>query len=323
MRALCLLTTFALSAPLCAQAFSDSFSYPNGAAIPGWTQQRGTWQVQGGRLSSTAGSTWSYITKDGITATNSVVDGTFYFSTAAAVQFGGLTSRHPGGSADANLLMAKIQNNGGVADFDRVFCYERSGNGSTYADIPGGTIAARCRMITLGNEFRFEVDADMNGLFEQSLAANPITVVTGAGMVGMTAFQTSEMDDFSYFDAVLVPQAGATPRVGTNYDLRLASTTPGSPFIGMLSSGKAGLPIGGGRAIPLTADGILGASIGLAALGLAGVTDANGNATTAIPIPSIPSLIGARLYTSFFTIDPARPLAIGDISNEHGFVIVQ
>jgi len=143
-----------------AQVYSDSFNYPNGTTVPGWTQQRGIWQVQNGRISSTSGGTWAYITKDNLSATRCVIDGEFFF-VGAGVQFAGLTSRHPGGNVDTNLLMVKIQNNGAAADFDRVFAYERGvALGAYYADIPGGTLAAYCRMVTLGNEFWIETDAD-------------------------------------------------------------------------------------------------------------------------------------------------------------------
>src|SRR5690606_4088752 len=125
----------ALVAPLAAPTDRDDFNYPNGTAIPGWTQQRGVWQVINGRIATTSGATWSYITKDGIVARNCVLDGDFYF-VGSGVQFAGLTARHQGGNQDANLLMVKIQNNGGANDFDRIFGYERPG-ASLFADIPG------------------------------------------------------------------------------------------------------------------------------------------------------------------------------------------
>lgn len=311
-----------LVAPVGAQVLTDHFNYPDGGVVPNWTQQRGTWQVLSGRLSATSGGTWAYITRDGTSATNSVLDGTFYYSAASSVQFGGFTARHPGGSADANLLMTKIQNNGGAADFDRCFAYERVFGSSTYADIPGGTLSAHCRMVTLDNEFWMEVDADMDGLFEFALPPKTITNIFSAGFVGMTAYQTTEMDDFEYFDAVLLPQVGAAPRLGSSYGLRLATPSPSVPWLGMLSGGNAGFPIDATRSIPLTLDGILNATIGSAGLGLIGVTDPNGNVTTAIPIPQDPTLVGLRLYVGAVTIDQNQPLGVGHISNELAFEIV-
>ena len=114
---------------------------------------------------------------------------------------------------------------------------------------------------------------------------------------------------------------GAVPQIGASYGLDLASTTPNVPFLGGLSLGNSGLPLGDGRKIPLTPDALLLNSVGNAGLGLAGLTDANGDATLAIPLPNDAALIGLRLYAGAFTIDASRPLQIGDITNEHGFVI--
>ncbi len=311
-----------LSASLSAQAYSDSFSYPDGPTVPGWTQNRGTFVLTNGRLAATSGSTWAYITKDGIQSTNCVLDGTFYYSPNSTVQFAGLTSRHTGTNQDSGLLMTKIQNNGGVGDLDIAYSYERGGAaGNTTVTIPGGTFAAYCRMVTLDSEFWMEVDADQDGLYELQIPRRTLTTVTAPGLVGMCAFQTTEMDDFEYFDAVLVPQPGAVPQIGTSYGLRIASTTPNVPFLAGLSLGNAGVPLGDGRKIPLSVDALLLTSIGNAGLGLTGLTDANGDATTAVPLPNDASLVGLRLYAGAFTFDGNRPLQIGDITNEHGFVI--
>lgn len=321
MRSLSLIALPLLVAPLASQVVLDSFSYPDGPVVPGWTQQRGTWQVRNGRISVTSGSLWAYLTKDGITAQNSVLDGEFFF-TGTGVQFAGLTSHHPGGNLDSNLLMVKIQNNGGVADFDRIFSYERPvALGTFFVDIPGGTVDAYCRMITLDTEFWIECDADRDGVFEVVVPPRPITQVVGPGLVGMNCFATSEADNFEYFDAVFVPQVGAVPRVGTTYGLRLTTPTGIAPFLGMLSFGNAGIPLGT-RAVPLSLDPLLIASLGSpSAFGLVGVTDPIGKATPGLIIPNILSLVGITLFTSAVTIDPTKPFGIGHISNEQAFTV--
>ena len=85
--------------------------------------------------------------------------------------------------------------------------------------------------------------------------------------------------------------------------------------------GNAGVPLGDGRKVPLSLDALLITSLGNPGLGLTGLTDANGDATTAILLPNDSALIGLRLYAGAFTFDASRPLQIGDITNEHGFVI--
>lgn len=319
MRSLTLASLAFLPAVLPAQAFLDSFNYPNGNTIPGWTQQNGTWQVQNGRISATSGSTWAYITADGISATRSVIDGEFFF-VGSGIQFAGLTSRHPGTPGDTNLLMVKIQNNGGAADFDRVFSYERGVSGNTFADIPGGTLSAYCRMITLDNEFWIETDADKDGIYELVLPRRPISQPRTGTLVGMNGFQTSEMDNFEFFDAVLLPQPGATPRIGTTYGLDLHTTAQFTPWLGMLALGNSGFAIGN-RAIPVSPDFLATGTFANGSFGMVGLTDGAGSSTVSIPIPPFASLVGVRIFASTFTIDGTMPFGVGQISNEHGFVL--
>lgn len=311
-----------LAVTVSAQVYSDTFTYPNGAIVPGWTQQRGTWQVQNGRLSATSGSTWAYITNDNLSATRCVIDGEFFF-VGTGVQFAGLTAHHPGGNLDTNLLMVKIQNNGGVADFDRIFSYERPvALGTYYVDIPGGTVAAYCRMVVLGTEFWMETDADRDGDYELLLPPRPITTALAGTLVGMNGFQTSEMDNFEFFDAVLVPQPGAEAHIGLNYDLRLATPAPNTLWFGLIGLGNQGFDVGNGRMIPISPDFLAIGTFGNPNFGLIGVTDANGDATLAIPVPPMPALVGLRCFVGAVTHDPAQPFGIGHISNEQAFFIV-
>ena len=306
----------ALVAPLAAQTDRDDFNYPNGTVIPGWTQQRGVWQVINGRIATTSGATWSYITKDGIVARNCVLDGDFYF-VGSGVQFAGLTARHQGGNQDANLLMVKIQNNGGANDFDRIFGYERPG-ASLFADIPGGVLQATCRMITLDGQFWMEVDTDLDGIFDLSLPPLSIATMTSSGLVGMNGFQTSEMDNFEFFDAVLVPLPAVLPRIGTTYVLQLDTPSPQVPWVGMLSLGNYGIPLDAPRGLPLSLDPLFTASL---SVGLSGATDGAGKATLNIPIPNNTFLVGLDVFAGAVTIDLTKPFAIGHIANESHFKI--
>ena len=318
MRTTSFATLAFLVAPLAAQVDRDTFTYPNGAVVPGWTQQRGAWQVIGGRIAATSGGLWAYITKDGITATNSVLDGEFFY-VGAGVQFAGLTSRHPGTSLDSNLLMVKIQDNGATADFDRVFAYERVVGAANYVDIPGGTLQAYCRMVTLDGEVWIEVDANQDGIYELATPPKPVTTVLGSGLVGMCGYQATQMDNFEFFDAVLLPQVGAVPHIGTLYGMRLDTPTPGVPWLAMLSLGNAGVPLDPPRAVPLTLDPLFIASIGL----FTGTTDSMGKATFNIPIPNNIFLVGQGVYAGAVTLDLAQPFPflIDNIANEQYFQI--
>jgi hypothetical protein len=319
MRLATLLSVLALPLCLDAQVYREDFNYPNGPVIPGWTPRNGNWQVMNGRLVTTSGAGTWYITKDGLTANRCVLDGEFFF-VGSGVQYAGLAARYPG-SGTTNLLYVKIQNNGGVADFDRVFAYEPPvALGTYYQDIPGGTVNAYCRMIVRDSEFWIETDANRDGIFEQALTRRPITTTLTGNMVGMTGYSTSEMDNFEFFDAVLTPQVAALPRVGMNYNLDLNTPSPTVAWLGMAALGNTGFAIGS-RRIPVDGDFMAVGTFGNAGFGFAGATDAAGNAVMSIFIPPIPALVGFRLFTSAVTVDWTQPFGVGNISNEHAFVI--
>ena len=307
-----------------AQQFADTFTYPDGPVPPGWTTRTGSWVVRNGRLAVTSSTTWAYLTRDGFQPVNSVLDAECFYGTTSGVQFCGLTSRNQGQPADNMTVMCKIRDNGAVADFDRAFIYERgSAAASTYADVVPGTASAFCRLITLDNRAWMQVDANKDGVYEQTIGPHTLTVMTGTGFVGVNAYTYSEIDNFQYFDAVLMPDPTTSPRIGTTYkvDLRAPVTTI-TPTLAFLSFGNAGIPLGGNRALPITADAMFSFALGLAGpLGLVRPTDATGAASYSIPLPNDPGLVGVALYLSAMTIDPAQPFSVGAISNETYFKI--
>lgn len=298
-----------------AQVFQDSFSYPNGPTIPGWTVRNGNFQVTNGRLVATSGTTWAYITKDGYNLTDSTLEGDFYF-VGAGVQFAGLTSRHPGTAGDSNLVMGKIQNNGGAADFDICYLYERVFGTALSAVIPG-TVAAKCRMITLDNQVWMYIDADQDGIFDVTIGPKPLTNILGSGLVGMCGYQTSEMDNFKFYDAVLKEPTGVTPSIGTTYTMQFRAAQPqGTLFVCAASfSAGFGIPIDS-RILPLDFDPLFILSLNAAGLfNFVGGLDASGNGFPNIVIPNLAYLIGTSFYVGGFTLSPGAPSDIGNISN--------
>jgi hypothetical protein len=177
-------------------------------------------------------------------------------------------------------------------------------------------------MVVLDNEFWVEADGNQDGEYEVVVPPRPITQPAPLGtLVGMNGFSTSEMDNFEFFDAVLLTQPGAVARVGLNFDLRLATPAPNTPWLGLIGLGNQGFDVGNGRRIPISPDFLAVATFGNASVGMIGVTDANGDASPSIPVPPLPALAGMRLFVGATTLDPAQPFAIGNISNELAFTI--
>ncbi|MBK8978804.1 MAG: hypothetical protein IPM29_23130 [Planctomycetes bacterium] len=307
-------------AVLTAQVFTDHFNYADGPSVPGWTQRRGTWQIANGRAS--APGSWSYLTRDGLSARDCVLDARFFFQPANATQFGGLTARHPGSAGDTDLLMVKVQDNATPANFDRIYCYERGqALGTCYTDIPGGAMSAHGRMIVLDRACWMELDVDGDGYYELATPQRAIQTVDRVGLVGLSGYRGTEIDDFEFFDAVLLPAPGAAARLGARFQMELDTPSPSVPWVGMLSTGNDGFALGA-RRIPVKLDALLTTSIGLRGMGLVGTTDANGKAALSIPMPQDPAFVGLQLFAAAVTVDATRPFSIGHISNEQAFRIV-
>jgi hypothetical protein len=314
------LSLLACSIALPAQVFTETFEYPDGNVIPGWTARRGEWQVSSGRVATTTSATWCYLTKDGVTAATGVLEAELFFS-PFGVQFAGLAMRHNGGAEDTDLLMVKLQSSGGTgstAGFDRLYMYERPLPLSTwFSSLARVTRQARVRMITLASEFWVELDGDRDGVYETALPRRPITRVFNPGLLGVSGFEFCELDNLKFYDATLTPEPLAVPRVGASYRLQLDTPTANTLWFGILSLGRAGLDVGLDRKVPLTLDDLFTISLGSApALGLIGTTDANGNASPSLPIPPQTSLVGFNMFMAAVTIDQTKPFWVGHISNE-------
>ena len=309
----------ALVSGLSAQEFTDTFSVPSTSGAPGWTVGSGVWKVAGGRLQTDGATVWSYITKDGYTPLNCVLDLEAFY-TPSGVQFAGLTARYANASS---TLMCKIQENttNGGADFDRSFVYERGGPGSAgtlWADLTTKvTTSAIIRMIVCGDQVWMKHDFDKDGTFDQTIGPQTVLQVKSAGGIGANMYAVSQIDNWEYHSAVLKPQTSAVPKIGTTFKLDLVTqATTVTPWRMAMSGGNAGISLGA-RSIPLTLDAIFDLSLAVGgALGLGGVTDSSGVAAPGLIIPNFPALVGVTLFAAAITADGSRPMGIGDISNE-------
>ncbi len=311
-----LVSALLLGGTLPAQVFQDHFNYPNGATIPGWTKNVGGWGIRNGRLHGT-GSGWRYITHIGLKAKDCVLDGEFFFA-GTGIQFGGFVARYPG-NGTSNLVMCKIQNNGGKPDFDSCFLYEVPGK-YINKHISGGTMSAYCRFIVLDNQGWMLVDTNKDGTYDFTLGPKTFTNVLGIGRVGMSSYGPTEMDNFKFFNAVLMGYPGSVPRIGSTYKMHFRapkSSTPTTPYFCLASLSNKGIPLGP-VTIPLGFDPLISTSLSASSifLNFHGVLDSKGDAAPAIKIPNVPAFVGASIYVAGLTIDPKKPFSIGAVSND-------
>ena len=309
-----------LAGGLPAQQFTETFPFPDGPLIPGWTQQTSAWVVKNQRVTQTSGAVWSYLTLDAFpNLAACAVDVDVYFPTTPILCFGGPCARHPGGSGSVGQVMAKVQ---GSASFNIFYVYEQPG--SAVSSSLAATPSATMRLIVRGRTAWSMVDTNMDGIFDSTTLQRVFAATTtkDRGLAGIDAYNTAEMDNFKLYDAVLQADATTLPKIGTTYKMsftaELVNGLP-TPWIVALSLGKAGIPVLGGRQLPLTLDPLFNASLGFGMSGLLQTSAPDG--TASISLPGDPALVGLRVFAAGVTIDGSKPLAIGAISNDHTFVI--
>jgi len=321
MRALLPALFLALGATaLPGQVLEETFPYPPTLpVIPNWTVHTGTWQVNNFRLRATSGALWAYITRDNHQARDCVLEGEF-FAVGSGLQFGGLAARVPANSGGKNLVMGKVQGSG---TFDHIWVYERGSSSKSLSLAFPATTRLNFRMVVLDSNMWCQVDGDQDGIYEVTTNPLALTQVTTGGGIGMAAYQTAEMDNFKFYDAVLWNPTQATPRIGTSYKMHLrvpapAPSAPRPPFFCLVSRYAQAIPIGT-RKIPLGFDFLWETALSAPALfsGFTGLIDAKGDAFPTFVIPNDPILVGLGLFFAGFTLDGKQPFGIGHISNNH------
>ena len=317
-----------LAAGLSAQQLIETFSYPDGPVIPGWTAQASTWAIQGGRAVATGGPVWSYLTVDRFpNVAACAVDVDVFYPVTNGLHFGGVCARHPGGSG-SGLVMAKVQDNSLLGAFNAIYLYEQPGSNTHYSLTAINSLAGTLRLIVKGRVAWTMWDGNLDGVFEFALPSRPFAQATtqDRGYVGIDGYNSASMDNFEFFDAVLMEDPTTPPRIGTTYKMTLtaemnrvgAQLVP-TPWTVALALGRAGIPFPDGRGLPLTFDPLFQASL---SLGMSGVLLSPGvDGVASLPLPNDPNLVGLRVFAAGVTIDGSRPFPIGAISNDHSFVI--
>lgn len=326
MRNLAPATLLALAVTLPAQQFTETFTYPDGPA-PGWTNQTLAQTVKSGRLVPSGTKSPHYITLDAYpNVAASVVDVDVYYPAVVGLHYGGLTARHPGGSGSVGQLYAKLQDNSGTGFgyYSSMWLYEAPG-GATSLTTGINTLAGTVRLITLGRTAWYQLDSNKDGIFESTIT-RPFAAATtkDRGYVGITGYNLAEMDDFKFYDAVVMQDPTTPPKINTTYqmtfDAELVGGNP-TPWLVAFSLGKAGIPLGAGRSLPLTFDPLFNATVGLGFGGL--LTSAAPQGVVQLPLPNDPGLVGLQVFAAGITIDSSKLYGIGAISNDHMFTIEQ
>ncbi len=311
-----------LGASLGAQNVIETFTYPNGTNVPGWTErQGGDFEIRNGQLYLPSGS-WSYITYDALkNIKDCVQDIEAIYTAGAGVRFAGVTARHDGSATENGLVMLKVQDNTSAGNWNRAFNYERPG-GSAFTDLVPPSTRCVARLFVKGNDTWYDIDLDMDGYFEHRSPVRVIAATTTKpdGSVGANAFANAALDNWMYYSGLLFPKTVASqPKIGQQFDMTfsaplhvIGSATVPTAWIGFLSFKAGRLPLPDGRGIPFDLASAMALWSGV-------LTTTNPEAALSLPIPNDPTLVGVRFWTNAFTLGmPGQLLGIGHISNEHG-----
>jgi hypothetical protein len=322
---LALLTLLALSPTLAAQEYIERFDYPDGTAIPGWTEhQGGDFQIQNKQLILTSGS-HSYATIDKfLKIGDCVIDVECIYPAGSGVRYAGASARHDGSATENGLVQLKVQDNSSSGNWNRVFLYERPGS-SLYLDMTPPSTRCVARLFVKGNQAWFHIDLDMDGYFE--LRSNVKTFASAStnadGRIGVTAYSNAIMDNWKFYNAQLSPATiGDQPKIGNTFDMVLSAPQNEvggnklpTPWIGWMSFKAGELPLPDGRGIPFD----IFSSFQLWSGTIMPNTPVG---KMSLPIPNDKNLIGARLFANAITVGaPGKFLTIGAISNPHGMEI--
>jgi len=296
------------------QTYLEWFNHANGNTIPGWSMEAGAWTINNKQLVAEPRGLWQYITVDGFTTKNGMVEVTAVYNNNSTMklQFGGGALRFISTSTN---VMNKTQDNNSSGDFDRFFVYDQPG-GSKYVD-PTPHKMAVIRLGALDNDIIGKIDIDQDGRWDH-VVVKPTTQTPCTGKVGIAGYGGCILDDFKYFDAIVrIDPQGLNPAPGNLTTIELRGTANLTYQCACSFTNAVGIHVDS-RRIPLDPDDLMVISFQLPLMfqKFSGVLDTTGAGMAGIHLPAIPALKGVWFYLAMITLDPTARNGIRNISND-------
>jgi hypothetical protein len=161
----------------------EPFAIGDSTVIPGWTERGGDWLVEGQRARHTAngGVYTNVMTRDGSLIGDGCVRANAIYGTGPAnVQAIGIVLRW---NAPNTYVVALVQDNSFVGQFDRIWIYEYPGGGQI-GSLPGAYgLSPAIEMCAAGATVTLRVDSAGDGTYETTHSAT--TSVTAPGQYGV------------------------------------------------------------------------------------------------------------------------------------------
>ncbi len=312
-----------------AQVWKDPMNY-TGPNLSPWVKYRGNWTGTGTQVKAEPKGTRQYLVMPTQTYLNCAIQCVVKYNTASTLlgQYGGVSLRTLNPTQDYDLVYACL------ADaylpqgkFLWLLVSERWGpingrNVLTKSLPSGGIVQATLRLMVVDTLAWAHADTDGNGngYWDINTSGTILRVTPKLGPIGLVGNLNVLIDDVRLFDAVLYGQ-NPSPPIGhpTYFKLR---GLPSTAYQMASSFGNWGIPVSGGRRIPLWPDNLFAATASnqLPAIfkNFNGILDAKGDAQANIVIPNDQALIGIAFFTAFVNYSGGSIL---NISNDWQTII--
>jgi hypothetical protein len=293
------------------QWFSDPFNYPASTTIPGYTEQRGDWSCSGTDVRAQATVTQQELTNDTYADKDGCVEVVAIYDTKnPALIYAGPILRHSGSGSSATYFMVKVQDNAsGSGGFNSYFTYFYNGSGFSSVGISGSGLTnftqARVRLQVIEQAssvlVQIYIDSNMDGMWDIVKSVTTTLGVGTSGRIGINGYRNAIVDDLKFFNGTLY--LVGTPKIGTAVTLP-GRGSPNLSYVGACSFSNSGFNLLG-RTIPLGFDPLLYLSFVAPPIftNFQGITDAAGDFTMTLNIPSAPVLVGLPIWSAAVTLD--------------------
>jgi len=304
----------------------DRFDYAPSTLIPNWTSYGGNWRATGTAVESDWAAGWQFLLRDGVSDRDCAVETVVTYSAPPFhLQFGGPMARATIDQFnELRCMMVKSQDNHrngtGLLNTAYIYYYKAPLGMYRLATLlfPWFTGRVRTRILTTDELGQAKVigfwDVNVDGIWDLQLVVSSYWLNGVAGNPGLCGFSSCFMDDWKYFNATLY-SAQTVYGLGATVEY-IARGQPGYLYLAGSSLSNAGIPLPGGKAIPLFPDALLFLSRNdpLTFQNFTGVFDAGGDARLRVAIPVETALLGIKFYTAFVTVDAGG--AVIEISND-------
>jgi len=306
-----------------AQEWTEPFNYPNGTTIGTWVEYLGDWKVVNLKAEAEQKQAYQYLVQPRRVYQDCAVECLVFYNPKSSpmLQFAGVTFRCVNPAQGTNLVYVKVQDVDLKGNFNAVSIHDPPGGSHTILGIKG-FLKARVRLLGIDRRLVAQLDCDLDGAWDWVLN-HTTTLTVQPGAIGLCASGGARMDDFKVFDGVILDSVSSpkpSPGNTIQFDLR---GIPNAPYLAGSSLGNTGIPMGNGRAVPLSADPLLFLSaLGRAPsifAGYAGTLNATGDASLKVALPNASALVGSTFYTAFFTY---WTTGVVNLSNDHRVTIV-